>query len=103
MISAYNIEELASSHFIQECQCDSCTSFKGAFYPGPKTLVYRIWNTNFYICFFQMKDGTWEAFYSRGDCPYQNSIRSYLSFEEVFDSLPEEGREVAIYHLNILS
>jgi len=103
LISTNDIEELAISDFIKECNCFSCAYFKN--YPsfGPKTLVYKIWNTNFYVCFFENKNGSWEAFCSRGECPYQNSIRFYLSFEEVFNALPDEGRDVAIFHLNILS
>lgn len=103
MISIIDIEELAASSFITECQCDSCSYYKLCPSFGPKTLIYKVWNTNFYVCFFEDRGGLWEAYYSRGECPYQNSLRRYLSFEEVFESLPDEGRLAAIFHFNILS
>lgn len=104
-ISTDNIIELVMSGLIEECDCSRCKSnniFRLQI-NNLKTIIYKIKNSNYFILFFQLIGGVWDFFYFIGADNCSSPSTTYVSFEEVFNNLPNESAEIAIYYLNILN
>ena len=105
MMSTQDIKELVMAGFIAECDCATCSSNTHRFKLSRdcKFLSYRIPDTNYFILFFQVDFGFWDPFYILGSCPYEEVARRYLTFEEIWEGLPEALKHVGIFHLDILA
>jgi hypothetical protein len=104
-ISTDNIIELVMSGFIEECDCIRCRSnniFRLQI-NNLKTITYRIKNSDYFILFFQLSGGVWDFFYFIGYENCSSPSSTYVSFEEVFNNLPVESAEIAVYYLNFLN
>jgi hypothetical protein len=85
-----NSRDLVKARIICPCNCKICQLFKEA---NLEAIVYQILGSKYRVRKLCGKVSFWFG------CP--RSIESIpSSFEELFDSIDDDGREKIIYHLN---